>query len=247
MLLLLLPWQIANALLQYAHYGSLPLVLGLDKAGMLVFTWWLHLATLIIALIGFPLVLAGTLGRLHDLISGAEARPFSMLATRYYGRVLWLNFSGLVIIAPLIFFWYFALGELTKDPFSLGIVYSLYLSPLGITLLLTLLVPAVMVASWMSLAVVAVFDDEAGALHSAFRSFRYIMHNMGLFLALTFGTVAVAEIIYYLAMEIGRHVSYGMLVERITLAVIVSALFVVFAGLQTAFYHGRKRRVAARM
>ena len=213
---------------------------------MLVFTWWLHLATMVIALIGFPLVLAGTLGRLHDLISGAEARPFGMLAIRYYGRVLWLNFGGLVIIAPLIFFWYFALGELTKDPFSLGIVYSLYLSPLGITLLLTLLVPAVMIASWMSLAVVAVFDDEAGALHSAFRSFHYIMHNLGLFLALTFGTVAAAEIIYFLAMEMDV-LSPTVCSWNASPWQLSSLHCLLYSpGCKTAFYHGRKPRVAER-
>jgi magnesium-transporting ATPase (P-type) len=247
MFLLIAPWQIANALLQYAHYGTLPLLFGLDKTGMIELAWWVHLLCMILVVALFPLVMINTFARLHDNMTDAPKRRFGDLVRRYYGRVLWITGSSAVIMLPFIFFWYFVIGDLTKDPLSLGIVYSLYFSPLGIILLLTIALPAVVLASWASLAVVAVFDDDAGALRSAYRSLRYIFHNAGTFLVITLGTIVAVELIYYLAMELGRIVNFTLLVERIVLSVEVAALFLLFAGMQTALYHGRKRRVFARM
>lgn len=247
MLLIIAPWQIANALLQYAHYGTLPRLFGLDKAGMITLVWWVHLACMVVVVVLFPLVMISTFARLHDHMVGAPKRHFGELIGRYYGRVLWITGSSFLLMLPLIFFWYFVIGDLTKDPFSLGIVYSLYFSPLGILLLLTIASPAVVLASWASLAVVAVFDDDAGALRSAYRSLHYIFHNAGTFLIITVGTVVAVELIYYIAMEIGKVMSFTLLVERIVLSVEVAALFLLFAGMQTALYHGRKRRVFARM
>ncbi len=247
MLLLIAPWQIANALLQYARFGTLPRLFGLDKAGMIDLMWWVHLACMAAVVVLFPLVMISTFARLHDNMTDAPRRHIGALVRRYYGRVLWITGSSFLLMLPFIFFWYFAIGDLTKDPFSLGIVYSLYFSPLGILLLLTIALPAVVLASWSSLAVVAVFDDDAGALRSAYRSLHYVFHNAGTFLAITVGTVIGVELIYYIAMEIGRIMRFSMLVERIVLSVEVAALFLLFAGMQTALYHGRKRRVLARM
>jgi magnesium-transporting ATPase (P-type) len=247
MFLLIAPWQIANALLQYAHYGTLPLLFGLDKTGMIELTWWVHLLCMILVVALFPLVMINTFARLHDNMIDVPKRRFGELVKRYYGRVLWITGSSFLLMLPLLFFWYLILGDLTKDPMSLGIIYSLYFSPLGIMLLLTIALPAVVLASWASLAVVAVFDDDAGALRSTYRSLRYIFHNTGTFLVITVGTIVAVELIYYLAMELGRIVHFSMLVERIVLSVEVAALFLLFAGMQTALYHGRKRRVFARM
>jgi hypothetical protein len=247
MFLLIVPWQIANALLQYAHYGTLPRLFGLDKAGMITLMWWVHLACMMAVLVLFPLVMISTFARLHDNMTDAPKRRFGELVKRYYGRVLWITGSSFLLMLPLIFIWYLVLGDLTKDPMSLGIVYSLYFSPLGILLLLTIALPAVVLASWASLAVVAVFDDDAGALRSAYRSLHYILHNAGTFLVITLGTIVAVELIYYIAMEIGKMVNFTLLVERIVLSVEVAALFLLFAGMQTAFYHGRKRRVLQRM
>jgi hypothetical protein len=247
MLLTIAPWQIANALLQYAHYGTLPLLFGLDKAGMITLMWWVHLACMAVIIILFPFVMISTFARLHDKMVEAPRRHFGDLVRRYYGRVLWISGLSFLLMLPFIFFWYFVIGDLTKDPMSLGIVYSLYFSPLGIVLLLTIALPAVVLASWASLAVVAVFDDDAGALRSAYRSLHYIFHNGGTFLIITVGMVVAVELIYYLAMEIGRIVNFTLLVERIVLSVEAAALFLLFAGMQTALYHGRKRRVLAHM
>jgi magnesium-transporting ATPase (P-type) len=247
MLLIIAPWQIANALLQYAHYGSLPRLFGLDKAGMIDLMWWVHLLCILAVVVLFPRVMISTFARLHDNMTDAPKRHIGELVKRYYGRVLWITGSSFLLMLPFIFIWYFALGDLTKDPLSLGIVYSLYFSPLGILLLLTIALPAVVLASWASLAVVAVFDDDAGALRSAYRSLHYIFHNAGTFLVITLGTIIAIELIYYIAMEMGKIMRFSMLVERIVLSVEIAALFLLFAGMQTALYHGRKRRVLAHM